>query len=267
MGAASSDHEDTPGAPRVVVPDDASALEPDRQAWLTEQRSRRRRAALRRLVFTRRWERFGLSGPLVVLCLMVVSVFGGMAVVLLPRQRMHEAAPAPLTAAAEARVTATSAPDVPVAETVGGAVIDHRLVATTLEGDVRTVSTSDLRPAVVLLVGSDCACAATLRDIYRQAREFRLGVWLVGERRGDETTSDPARSRLVTLDEQGTAGGARWAVDSTGVLTNTLVARGLTLIAVRADGTVAGLRRDLPLDPTLLPPLEPLLATLIKRTG
>jgi len=264
MAAAERDHENGPDIPRVTVPDDASALEADRLAWLAERRTKQRRAALRRLVFTRRWEQFGLSGPLVVLSLLVTSIFGGAAVVLLPRQRTPEATAAPLATAPEVHVTAAVAAD---AEAPGGGVIDGRLPAATLDGDVRAVATTELRPAVVLLVGPDCECTPVLRQVYRQAREFRLGVWLVGSRRPDETSSAAARNRLVALDEQGTSGGARWAVDSAGILTKTLVARGLTLVAIRADGTVAGLRRDLPLDPNVLQPLEPLLATLIKQSS
>jgi hypothetical protein len=265
MGAAESDHEGSPEVPPVVVPDDASALESDRRAWLAEERTKRRHARFRRMIFTRHWDQFGFSGPLVVIALLVTSIFGGLAVWLLPRQQHGtEAAPAPLSGVAVVRVTGA---DPPATETVGGGVLDHRLPTVTLDGDVRPVSLTDLRPAVIVATPPDCRCSPVIKEIFRQAREFRLGVWLVGTKGPGETSATPVRNRLLTLDEQGAGGGARWAVDSTGILTTTLVMRGMTLIAVRADGTVAALRRDMPLDPGQLPALEPLLATLIKRTG
>jgi hypothetical protein len=266
MGAADSDHDDNPGMPPVAVPDDASSLEPDRQAWLSEIRQQRRKARMRRMIFTRRWDRFGLSGPLVIIALLITSVFGGLAVYLLPRQQqLKEPRAAPLAGVAEVKVASAANP-APV-ETSGGGVVDHRLPAAPLEGDVKRIVATDLRPAVIVLVPTDCECTGLVKEIYRQALEFRLPVWLVSRRAPDEPTTTPARGRLSTLDVQGAAGGARWAVDSTGMMETSLVARGATVIAVRADGEVAGLRRDLPLDPAQLPSLEPLLATLIKGTG
>lgn len=265
MGAAESDHEGAQGMPPVVVPDDASTLEPDRRAWLAEERTKRRRARLRRMIFTRRWERFGLSGPLVVIALMITSIFGGFAVFLLPRQqRFVTAPPAPLSGDPEVLVGSTAPP---VVESTGGGVLGRRIPPMTLEGDVRTVAVANLRPAVLMIVPADCPCTASVKEIFRQAREYSLDVWLVGEKGPDETAAAPARNRLIVLDEQGTGGGARWAVDSTGFLAKTLVARGLTMVAVRADGDVAGLRRDLPLEPAHLPVLDGLLATLIMRSG
>jgi len=185
------------------------------------------------------------------------------------RTEPDTAAPAPLADVDTARVVAAdpSATGPPTTETPGGGVLDHRLPGVILDGDVRPFPASDLRPAVIVPAPSGCRCNALVKEIYRQAREFRLEVWLMATKDADETSTGPARSRLVTLDEQGTGGGSRWAVDSTGELTKMLVSRGITLIAVRADGSVAVLRRDMPLDLGQLPALESLLTTLIKRTS
>lgn len=96
----------------MVVPDDARELESDRLRWLAEQERRtplpgqeRRRTdrwpaadrpgdgepaprlppVLRRLLLTRRWYRYGLSGPLVVVVLVMVAGVASLAVFLAPR--------------------------------------------------------------------------------------------------------------------------------------------------------------------------------------
>lgn len=258
MRAGEEDHEGLGGPAPVLVPDDASSLEPDRLAWLAEQRAVRRRRRLRRLIFTRRHERFGISGPIVAICLLLTALVGGIAVAAIPRPRQPEPAPAPLASVPLASATSVGAPS---AERSTGDVLGRRLPPVTLAGDVRPVSSSHLRPGVIVLVPPDCRCAEVLTAVFRQAREFRLVMWLIGAPRPDESRT-ATRARLVALDEAGTAGAARWAVDPSGTLWQTLAGRGATLIAVRSDGTVAGLRRDLPLDAADLPALEPVLARL-----
>lgn len=258
MRPGEDDHENLDGPAPVVVPDDASALEADRLAWLAEQRLLRRRHGWRRLVLTRRWERFGLSGPIVVLCLLATAAVGSLAVAFFPRSSRPGPAAAALATAAYAHVTAASPP---LAEPSPGPVVGRLLPAASLAGDVRPVSSTDLRPGVLLLVPPDCGCTDVLGAVHRQAREFRLVTWLVAAPAPGESRA-ATRARLVELDEDGTGGAARWAVDPSGTLAQALAARGTTLIAVRPDGTVAGLRRDLPLESALLPPLEPLLARL-----
>jgi hypothetical protein len=234
------------------IPDDASELEPDRRAWLAEQRALRRRALLRRLLLTRHWEHFGLSGPLALACLAFTIAVAALVVAVVPPSTPHRPTAAPLAAVPTADVTASAPPTV---ERPGGSVIGRLLPAVPLDGDVRAVRTSELRPAVLALVPSGCAgCAAVVGAIYRESREFRLDLWLVG----------PAGSAglLTHLDEAGARGGARWAVDAAGRLAAALVPRGLTLVTVRADGVIADLGRELPRDPTALPALEPLLTRL-----
>ena len=247
----------------MQVPDDASELEPDRRAWLAEERGRRRRARARRLVLTRRWERFGLSGPLVVVCLLATALVGALAVVVTPRPR----GPAP-SAAPLATVPVLAVPDradaspPPGTEPSVGGLLGRRLPPARLEGDVRAVVAADLRPAVLVLVPAACDCPEAVGGVYRQAREFRLPVWLLGSgsRSGGAVPAD-----LVRLDEAAAAGAARWAVDRERVLFRALNPRGITVALVSAEGVLAALRRDVPRDPDRVPALEPVLARLADR--
>jgi len=260
MGPADREPEPPFGFGSVIVPDDASALEPDRQAWLAEQREarrRRRRHRWRRLVLTRRWDRFGLSGPIVAICLAVTTAVGALVVAFVPRPSTP---PPAATALADVPFVSVVAAAPPPIEPSPGGVVGHRLPPARLDGDVRAVDAAALRPAVMVLVPASCGCAAAVRSVYRQAREFRLDVWLVGE--GDGTAAPASGTELVALDEDAAAGGARFAADPAGTLGRALAAHGVTLLTIRSDGVVTALRRDLPLDPARLPALEPLFARL-----
>jgi hypothetical protein len=244
-----------------VVPDDASALEPDRLAWQAEERVKRRRERARRLLFTRRWDRFGLSGPLVCLCLLGVSLVAGLAVVFVPRPD-PPAGPAPLSAAPELTVPAEST-GYPheLDESTRDPAPGHRLPRTDLVAENETVAAASLRPAVVALVPDRCACAPSLRAVLRQAQGFRLRLWLIAT--GEEAA---ARRQLVRLDESIGSGAARWAVDPPGRLARAVLARGLTLVLVRADGVVSTVRRAVGTDGRV-PSLELPMARLGTRPG
>jgi hypothetical protein len=292
---------DAPG----LIPDDASALEPDRLAWLAEQgalpplssptspvspatssvspaipqpswqqqsrqQSRQqppRPGLAHRMIFTRRWRRFGLSGPIVILCLLAAGLVGVVAVTLITRPGPPAPSATTLSRAPIARVTRPSDASPPATvEHDGGPVIGHRLPGVPLAGDARPTSSEALRPAVIVMVpavgeaSSRQRYAGVVHQIYQQAREFRLEVWLIAD--GGSAEADASRSYLAHLDEAATSGGARWALDPGGALASALAVEGPALIAVRADGVVTGMRRDLPLDPAALPALEPLFARL-----
>jgi hypothetical protein len=273
---------DAPG----LIPDDASALEPDRLAWLAEQgalkphtsprmsprpapvavppQQFRRGSGRHGMIFTRRWHQFGLSGPILALCLLVVGMVGVAAVTLITRPGPPAPASATLAPVAVARAPrpvgdsppATVEPDV-------GPVIGHRLPGVALAADTHSVFSQALRPAVMVLLPaagntpSPQLYAGVVHEIYQQAREFRLPLWLIED--GD---TDAARQSLIHLDETATSGGARWAVDAGGVLSTALAAHGPTMVAVRADGVLLGMRRDLPVDSATMPASEPLFARL-----
>jgi len=70
--------------PALVVPDDARELAAEAEALRRERRAAARRDRLGRLLLTRRWQRFGVSGPLVALTLVIVAAFGSLLVIFLP---------------------------------------------------------------------------------------------------------------------------------------------------------------------------------------
>ncbi len=260
--------DDPAGRDDGPVPDDAAALDADRADWLREERVRlRRRTGWRRLVWTRRWQRFGLSGPLVVLCLLATSVVGALAVVLVPRPATPPPRAAPLAAAP--RITVPVAGDVPAAAvpTVerSGDLLGRRLPEALLEGDAGVVRTASVRPAMVVLVPGGCACPGAVDELYRQAREFRVSVWLVSAAGPDAAGTAATRRALAALDAAETAGGARWAVDPDGTLVRALRGRGLTVALVRPDGVVTDVLRDVGPTARDVPAMEIALAGLVPR--
>jgi hypothetical protein len=164
----SSGHEpDDWGLPRidVVIPDDARELDHDLEIWRREERWRHRRERLATLFQTRRWRRYGMSGPLVVTILLVVALFGSLLALLGPRTLPLVSRP---IAAPVGQATAPPGK-------IGGLLPDVTL--TTASGDV---SARDLRPSVLVLVPPGCACGEKVAALVGQANEYRLPVYLVG---------------------------------------------------------------------------------------
>jgi hypothetical protein len=203
----------SPGDPSSRIPDDARELDPDRLAYLREQSSGWMPGWMR----TRRWVRYGLSGPLVTTVLAVVAGFGALLLLLGPRPPIG---PAP---------TELAQPTVQPGQ-VGGLLPDVEVQVNNLP----TVAT-ELRPAVLAIVPSECAdCAATVRSIYVQAAGFRLPTVLVGS---DE-------QQLRDLDRTAAGLGATVAVDSDEVIATAVAASGLTVVAVHSDGIIASVVPD-----------------------
>jgi hypothetical protein len=246
------------------VPDDASSLEADRLSWLAEQRTRHPRARLH-----------GLGGPLLALAAALVLAITGLVLLLMPGH-----APAPVAGVPLADVPVVGAPttgpptvtlsggasgtssaaDAPAGATATVEVEGRRLPAVPLAGRTGPLTAADLRPAVITLVPDGCGCATVLHEIYLQAREFRLTLWVIGS----PATTPESLDRLV---QDVGAGHPSWAIDPTSALRGVLGPGGLTLLAVRADGVISSIGRDLPLDPARLPALEPLLARMAASTG
>src|SRR3712207_2927220 len=94
MGPQDGSEDDLPPAD-VEVPDDARELDADLLRLRREQRAAARQQQVLRVFRTRRYQRFGVSGPAVVAALAVVAVFGTLFAVLGPT-RSDRARPAPL---------------------------------------------------------------------------------------------------------------------------------------------------------------------------
>lgn len=150
---------------RVEVPDDARELDLDVLAWRREQAARARRQRLGRLFLTRRWHRYGLSGPIVVAVLLVVALVGGTVALIVPAGNQ------PHPRARELDGTATASPG------LVGSLLPADLVLHIGEQDR---DARDLRPAVVALVPhGGCDCLADVNALSGQAAEYGLRLYLV----------------------------------------------------------------------------------------
>lgn len=221
--------------PGNAVPDDARDLERDRIALLRERAAARRRATVRRLLLTRRWETHGVSGPLAALALAVVGVFALGLALLVPRGVADRPRPRPLAAP-------TAAPG-----TAGGLLPEAVLLDVGAAGGV--VSSEDLRPGAVLLVGHGCRadlCRVGALAVIRAARDSGLKTWLVG--------ADP--DGLVELAREDARGGgyARPLRDHTGRLLPPYAVPDatITLLVVDATGVVRRVLRRVSEDSQLL---------------
>lgn len=204
----------------VVVPDDPGELELDIRAWQREQVASARRARIDRLVRTRRWRRYGMSGPLTASVLALVAVFGGLLALLVPTGARDRAARRPLDSAA---------PSPPGG--IGGLVADRPLLVSGVERPAR-----DFRPAVLALLPAPCRCGDLVNELSGQVAEFGLRLVLVasGERSAE-------LSQLVRAARRGPA---LPAYDPVGGLARDYAASGLTLVLVRDDGRVTGVERQ-----------------------
>jgi len=217
----------------LEIPDDARELDPEVRAYRRQLRRSRMRVRLRRLLFTRRWNRYGLSGPLVTAILLLVAIVGSLTILLGPRFP-GQPPRAPLA------TNPSAAPG-----EVGGLLPPISLTIAGRTHDVRT-----LRPAVLALVPPDCRCEGTLDALFGQAKEYGLSIVLVG---GSEGAS--ALRQLRTKVGNGTAPAAE---DEGQRLAAAYRVRGVTAVLVRADGVVIQVHRDL----TPRMRLEPDLAQL-----
>jgi hypothetical protein len=210
----------------VAIPDDARELDEDVRSYRREQGSRRLRPRLLRVLFTRRWNAYGLSGPLVVAILLVVALVGTLAALLTPRD------PPPL-AAGPLSTGATAAPGRPGALLPVGRV----RIATT------SVDLRQLRPAVFALVTPDCVCEKELEALVTRAMQYRLGVLLV-QAAGDGDAA--ATNELRALAPTGVRNGsAQIAEDTDRALQRAYAPREVTVVLVRTDGVVSAVHRGL----------------------
>jgi hypothetical protein len=158
---------------RIVIPDDISALDAEVRALHRERRAQRRRQRLRRLSGSGR-----MSGPLILVAVLLLAAVSGLLVLFQPRRT-----PGTVTTLAENTAAADRMlPDVLV-----------RLV----DGTTRRVR--EFRPAVVALAPVGCRCDAALAQAGTAAGRHGISFLLV-----DRTLpplpaglTDPAAIRLV----------------------------------------------------------------------
>ena len=214
-----------PGGPddalSFVVPDDARALFRDVEALRRERRAAARRDRLARVFLTRRWRRFGLSGPLVVAALLVVALPGMLLTVLRPGFP------------ARARTATLSAPAAAPGE-VGGLLPDIALSTPVGPRPAR-----GMRPAVLVLVPTPCDCDDAVSTVVDQALVVTHAVRLVSA-----GTTDTDGRAVEALASGSARGLVATAVDPTGALTAAYRATGVTVLVVAPDGVVLSVTRD-----------------------
>ena len=219
MGRDDGRFDDLPQV-NVVVPNDASELDAEVRAYHRERRSARIRGFLAKIFLTRRWRRFGLSGPIVVATLLLVGVVASTLAILGPNQRRPAQRSLPLS-------EQTS----PGIGEIGGLLPPAEL---SIEG--RPGNSRELRPAVIVLLPPECKCQALLDDLFRQVNEYGHAIYLVGSE---------AMTEEVTQTAKGIGNGTTVAVvDVDGTLAATYAARGVTVVLVHADGVVGAVYRD-----------------------
>ncbi len=212
---------DVPLPAGLVVPDDLSALDEEVRAYRRERARDRRNQLLSRLFLTRRWYRYGLSGPIVVAVLLVVG-FGGALLSFLapsPGQRLRSPALPPLAASPG-----------PVG-TSGGLLPEARL-----SGEEGTVAARSIRPAAIVLLPPRCGCAKLVHEVAVQADAAGAGLQTAAVVAPD----DPVLTELAN--NPGAGGGRiRPLADVDGALSRQFAPVTLPLLlAVRVDGRLAG---------------------------
>ena len=165
---------------RVEVPDDARELDLDVLAYHREQAALARRRQLSRIFLTRRWQRYGLSGPILVAVLLLVGVFAATVALVVPTGSQPHPRPRELDP------TATAAPG-QVDSLLPSDLVLH------IGGQDRDAR--DLRPAVVaLLPHGGCDCVPDVNVLSGQADEFGLRLYLVTPGEVDRGLDDLVRS-------------------------------------------------------------------------
>jgi len=230
----------------LLVPDDASELDPDRLVWLAEDtgagRVDRRPLPGHRVDDVdrpswarRRRRRLAAVAGVTACAVLVMSALGATLALFSP----SAPAPGPGTAL---RVT-----------DVSPGHLEGLLPAVTLAGDNGSLASTDLRPAVVAVVPTTCPdCSRRLSSVAGQAAEYGLLLALVGGPTQHQQLQDLAGSlagrQVVTL------------LDRNQTLRSTFVATGagtsgLMLLLVRSDGTLYNVVDDPAADARLEPAL------------
>ena len=219
----------------IVIPDDARELERDVLAYHREQRARRRRQRLVRLLGPLRSKESG--GQAAILPLAATCIALSM-----------------LAAAMLSVVALNPAPTLPAPPSVGPLVPPRpaaltSLPAGTVQLDRRAEPVRSLRSSALALVPASCDCGPDLSRLANQAAAAHVSLYFVGA-----GAAIPQLAGLITRYGGGTA---KAAYDTGGVLAAAYHPDGLTVLLVYSDAT-ADVRRNLPHDFQLTPVLQQL---------
>ncbi|WP_157963593.1 hypothetical protein [Actinocorallia populi] len=219
--------DDDYGLPRVdvVVPDDARELDADVAAWRREEKEKRRRERLRRLL--RPLTRHGLALPVLALTVVLALVSGVLITFFGPRP-LPQSPAAPLASPTAA------------VGSVGGSLPDVRVVVNATSRPAET-----LRPALLVILPPECGCERQLHALARQAVGQSLRFYLLADlRKGDRSVQEAHRD-LRPVVNRITEAVTGVVDDPQNALAAAYRAQGLTVVTVRADGLVSQVLRDL----------------------
>lgn len=241
MDPGSDPGRDDYGLPRVdiEIPDDARDLDRDVQAYYRELRVARRRRRLRRL--TGPLIRHGMVIPLVAGCLALSLLAGTLLTVFGARQLPQQAG---MSTAMTRRPTSTASP-------ATGHLPDVRVL---VNGKPRPLRA--LVPALLAWVPPTCGCAATLKQLARQAVATHVAIYFVG--------TDGAVAQLPALASQAGQGSTQVVDDPGNALASTYHLTGLAAILAHSDGTVGS--GDILVNPTPALQIETRLRSLDTTT-
>jgi hypothetical protein len=229
--------DSNPPPVNIVIPDDARDLDRDVLAYHREQRARRRRQRLVRLLGPVRIREFG--GQAAILPLIATCV----ALSMLAAAMLSVVAISPASAP-----TLAGPPRFSAGQLVQPAALTS-LPAGTVSLDGRAVPARSLTSSALALVPAGCECGPALSRLASQATVAHVGLYFVG--------AGAAVSQLAGLTARYGGGRAKAVYDTGDVLANAYHPDGLTVLLVYRDAT-ADVRRNLPPDFQFTPVLNQL---------
>ena len=221
----------------IVIPDDARELDRDVLAYHREQRARRRRQRLLRLLGPLRSRESGGQAAILPLAATCVAL------------SMLAAAMLSVVAISPASAPTLAVPPRFSAGPLGGPAALTSLPAGTVRLDGRAEPVRSLASSALALVPAGCDCGPALSRLAGQAAAAHVGLYFVG--------AGAAIPQLAGLTARYGGGTAEAVYDTGDVLAAAYHPDGLTVLLVYSDAT-AVVRRNLPPDFQLTPALRQL---------
>ena len=235
MSFASEPGQDDGGLPplNIEIPDDARELARDVLAYHREQRARRRRERILRLLSPFGFMRHGTIFPLIATCVAMSMLIGAMLSVM--------------------TISPASAPTLDTSPPPQSS--QSHLPAGYVRLGSSTVPVRSLTDAVLVLIPPTCGCGTNLELLADQSRQAHVGIYFVY----DAPTSS-ALTRMAGLTSLYGEGVARTVADDSGLLFYAFEPYSLTALLVHQDGVV-DIRRSFPSGFDLTPALRGLRDT------